>query len=111
MPYWDAMVGERKGGGDFRRKARATAVRFVLKSLLTLTAMLLASAPLAWAQPDAGPGVPPGMASRLASERVGPVQPGIYNAGDGGSFTIQSYGPNRYLLHFSGHSENFVLTV
>ena len=86
-------------------------MRCVLKTAFTLSAMLLASASLAWAQPDAGPGVPPGMASRLASERVGPVQSGIYNAGDGGSFTIQSYGPNRYLLRFPGHSENFVLTV
>jgi hypothetical protein len=73
--------------------------------------MLLAIASPAWAQPDAGPGVPPGMASRLASERVGPVQSGVYNAGESGSFAIQSYGANRYLLRFTGHSENFVLTV
>lgn len=86
-------------------------MRCVLKTVLTLTAMLLASGSLAWAQTDAGPGVPPGMASRLASERMGPVQPGLYNAGDGGSFAIQSYGPNKYLLRFSGHAENFVLTV
>jgi hypothetical protein len=51
------------------------------------------------------------MASRLASERVGPIQSGLYNAGDGGSFSIQSYGPNRYLLRFSGHSETFVLAM
>jgi hypothetical protein len=82
-----------------------------LRTVYTLPILLLAMSSPAGAQPDAGPGVPPGMASRLASERMGPVQPGLYNAGDGGSFTIQSYGPNKYLLRFSGHSENFVLTV
>jgi len=86
-------------------------MRCVLKTVFTLAALLLAIASPAGAQPDAGPGVPPGMASRLASERVGPIQSGIYNAGDGGSFSIQSYGPNRYLLRFAGHSETFVLTM
>ena len=90
-------------------------MRCVLKTVYTLPVLLLAgialAGPVALAQPDGGPGVPPGMASRLASERMGPVQPGVYNAGDGGSFTIQSYGPNRYLLRFEGHTENFVLTV
>jgi hypothetical protein len=82
-----------------------------LRTVYTLPILLIAMVSPAGAQPDAGPGMPPGMASRLASERMGPVQPGLYNAGDGGSFTIQSYGPNKYLLRFSGHSENFVLTV
>ena len=86
-------------------------MRLALKTALPLLALLLANVSPAWAQPDAGPGVPPGMASRLASERMGPLQPGLYNAGDGGSFTIESYGANRYLLRFSGHSENFVLTM
>lgn len=86
-------------------------MRCVLKTAYTLSALLLAIGSPAWAQPDAGPGVPPGMASRLASERMGPVQPGLYNAGDSGSFAIESYGPNKYLLRFAGHAENFVLTV
>src|SRR5258706_7935814 len=86
-------------------------MRCVLKTVFTLSALLLASGPLAWAQPDAGAGVPPGMASRLASERIGPVQPGLYSAGDSGSFTLEPYGAGKYLLHFSGHAENFVLSM
>jgi hypothetical protein len=86
-------------------------MRLVLKTAFTLSALLLASTSLGWAQTDAGPGVPPGMASRFASERMGPVKPGLYNADNGGSFTVESYGANKYLLRFAGHSENFVLTV
>ena len=101
-----------KGGGVSRLEmAKATAVRCVLKTVFTLSALLLASGSLAWAQPDAGPGVPPGMALRLQSERMGPVKPGLYNAGDSGSFTLEQYGPGKYLLRFSEHSENFVLTM
>ena len=111
MPHWDGIVSARKGGGDFCRKAKAAAMRCVLKTVITLSALLLASTSLGWAQPDAGPGVPPGMASRLASERMGPVEPGLYSAGDSGSFTLQSYGTGKYLLRFAGHAENFVLTV
>jgi hypothetical protein len=73
--------------------------------------LLLASASLAWAQRDAGPGTPPGMASRLAAEHVGPVQTGMYSAGDSGSFTLEAYGTGKYLLRFSGRPENFVLTM
>ena len=83
----------------------------VLKTVFTLSFLLLASGPLAWAQPDAGPGVPPGMALRLQSERMGPVKPGLYNAGDSGSFTLETYGARKYLLRFSDHSESFVLTM
>lgn len=86
-------------------------MRCVLKTVFTLSALLLASTSLGWAQPDAGPGVPPGMALRLQSERMGPVQPGLYNAGDSGSFTLESYGPGKYLLRFAGHAEKFVLTM
>jgi Domain of unknown function (DUF4908) len=82
-----------------------------LKTVFTLLAVLLASQSLAWAQPDAGPGVPPGMASRLAAERMGAVQPGRYSAGENGVFTLEHYGAAKYLLHFVGHAENFVLTV
>jgi hypothetical protein len=82
-----------------------------LKTVFTLSVLLLASGSLAWAQPDAGPGVPPGMALRLQSERMGPVQPGLYSAGDSGTFTLEQYGPGKYLLRFAGHSENFVLTM
>ena len=100
-----------KGGGDFRPRAKATAERCVLKTVFTLSALLLASASLAWAQPEAPPGVPPGMASRLASERMGPVQPGLYSAGDSGSFMLEPYASNKYLLRFAGRTENFVLTM
>src|SRR5665213_442030 len=82
----------------------------ILKTAFTVLALLLASGSLAWAQPDAPPGTPPGMASRLAAEHVGAVQPGLYSAGDSGSFILAPYG-SRYLLRFSGRAENFVLTV
>ena len=68
---------------------------------------LLASAPPALAQRDAGPGTPPGMASRLAAEHVGPVQNGLYSAGDNGTFTLESYGAAKYLLRFSSSAETF----
>ena len=61
--------------------------------------------------PMRAPGVPPGMASRLSAERVGAVEPGLYSAGDDGSFTLQPYGSGKYLLRFSGAGESFVLTV
>lgn len=65
----------------------------------------------ALAQPDAGPGVPPGMASRLKAERIGPVEPGFYSVGDAGSFVLEPYGPTHYLLRFTGGKESFVLSV
>ena len=93
------------------REAETTAVRRVLKLVFTLSALLLASTSLAGAQPDAPPGTPPGMASRLAADRIGAIQPGLYSAGDGGTFTLEPYGTGKYLLRFSDHAENFVLTV
>jgi hypothetical protein len=82
-----------------------------LKIVFTLLALLLAGTSLARAQPDAPPGTPPGMASRLAAERIGAIQPGLYSAGEGSSFILQPYGSGKYLLRFSDHAENFVLTV
>jgi hypothetical protein len=86
-------------------------VRHILKAVFTLSALLLASTSLAWAQPDTLPGTPPGMASRLAAERIGAIQPGLYSAGEGNSFTLEPYGTGKYLLRFSNNAENFVLTV
>jgi len=86
-------------------------VRRVLKAVITLSVLLLASTSLGWAQSDAPPGTPPGMASRLAAERIGAIQPGLYSAGEGSSFTLEPYGTGKYLLRFSDHAENFVLTV
>jgi hypothetical protein len=83
----------------------------VVKRVIPVLIVLLASGSSAGAQPDGGPGTPPGMASRLAAERIGPVQPGLYNAGDSGSFTLAPYGTGKYLLRFSGRAENFVLTM
>jgi Domain of unknown function (DUF4908) len=85
-------------------------MRSVVRIIFALS-LLLASGSLGWAQPDGGPGTPPGMASRLAAERVGAIQPGLYNAGDSGTFTLEPYGTGRYLLRFSGRAENFVLTM
>lgn len=93
------------------RKAETTAVRRVLKIVFTLSALLLASTSLVWAQPDAPPGTPPGMASRLAAERIGAIQPGLYSAGEGITFTLEPYGTGKYLLRFSDHAEKFLLTV
>jgi hypothetical protein len=88
-------------------------VRRVLKAVFTLAFLLLAGTSLAWAQPDSPPGTPPGMASRLAAERIGAIKPGLYSAdaSDGGSFILEPYGTNKYLLRFPDHAENFVLTV
>jgi hypothetical protein len=76
----------------------------VLKTAFTLIALLLASGSPAWAQPmpvpgAAGHGVPPGVGTH------GPVESGVYNAGDSGSFTLESYGAGKYLLRFAGHAE------
>ena len=81
-----------------------------VRHLVSVLALLLVLSPAAQAQPDGGPGIAPGMASRLAAERVSAVQPGLYSAGDQ-SFTLQPYGVNKYLLRFSYNPENFVLTM
>jgi hypothetical protein len=86
-------------------------MRDVVRTTVLVPALLLASASLAWAQPDAGPGMPPGMASRLAAERVSAVQAGLYSAGDSGNFTLEPYGAAKYLLRFANGPENFVLTM
>ncbi|HWA69221.1 MAG TPA: DUF4908 domain-containing protein [Rhizomicrobium sp.] len=72
--------------------------------------VLLAGSVAASAQPDAGPGVAPAMASRLAAERVSAVEPGLYSAGEDG-FSLEPYGNGKYLLRFDGGNENFVLTA
>jgi len=70
---------------------------------------LVLAAP-AMAQPDAPPGVPPSMASRLRAERPSAIEPGLYSAGDKLTFTLQPDGIH-YLLRFTGSSETFVLSV
>ncbi|HEU0095619.1 MAG TPA: DUF4908 domain-containing protein [Rhizomicrobium sp.] len=76
-------------------------------------AALLAGAVLrtAQAQPDGGPGVPPGMAARLSAERVGAVESGLYSAGDERTFILAPYAGDKYLLRFTGAGERFVLSV
>ena len=81
-----------------------------MKSICTSLFLLLASAPLAQAQIDAPPGTPPGMASRLAADRVSAIKAGRYNAGDSGSFTLEAYAGGKYLLRFADRGESFVLT-
>lgn len=81
-----------------------------MRHLVSVLALLLVVAPVAQAQPDAGPGIAPGMASRLAAERVSAIDPGLYSAGDQ-SFVLEPYGANKYLLRFSDNPENFVLTM
>jgi Domain of unknown function (DUF4908) len=82
-----------------------------VRHLIFVLALSLVAAPAASAQPDGGPGTPPGMASRLAADRVSAVQPGLYSAGDHDSFTLEPYGTNKFLLRFSDNPENFVLTM
>jgi hypothetical protein len=79
-----------------------------VKALVTFLALVLAAP--AMAQPDAPPGTPPSMASRLRAERPSAVEPGVYIAGDTLTFTLQPDGA-RYLLRFTGSSETFVLGV
>jgi hypothetical protein len=82
-----------------------------VRHLFVVLSLSLVAVPAALAQPDAGPGMPPGMASRLAAQRVGAIQPGLYSAGDRDSFTLEPYGANKYLLRFADNPENFVLTM
>ena len=95
-------------GGDTSRRQRPQKSKRVRVLVIFLAAAL---ATPALAQPDAGPGLPPTMASRLKTERVGPVEPGFYSVGDAGSFLLEPYGPSRYLLRFTGGKESFVLSV
>ncbi|HEY4076455.1 MAG TPA: DUF4908 domain-containing protein [Rhizomicrobium sp.] len=82
-----------------------------MRLLLAISAVLFAGTILAQAQPDSAPGMPPGMASRLAAERVSAVQPGLYSVGDASSFVLEPYSRDKYLLRFEGSTENFVLSV
>ena len=91
-------------------KAATTATGRIVKIVCTSLFLLLAGAPLVQAQGEAPPGTPPGMASRLAADRVGTIKAGQYNAGDGGSFTLEGYSGGKYLLRFAGRGESFVLT-
>jgi hypothetical protein len=84
----------------------------VILGAALIGAACLAAAP-AFAQPDLPPGTPPamtGMAARLSAERVGPVAPGLYGAGDT-AFVLSAYPGGKYLLRFAGAPESFVLTV
>jgi hypothetical protein len=92
-------------------KAATTAMGRIVKIVCTSLLLSLASATLAQAQVEAPPGTPPGMASRLAADRVGAIQAGRYNAGDSSSFTLETYSGGKYLLRFAGHGESFVLTT
>ena len=96
-------MGLHQPGGNVRKKSMCVRVFFIF--------LAAALATPAFAQPDAGPGMPPAMASRIKAERVGPVEPGFYSVGDAGSFVLMPYGPSRYLLRFTGGKENFVLSL
>src|SRR3569833_808797 len=98
------IKGRRRGcpGAVYAAKRR------VVKALVTFLALVLAGP--AMAQPDAPPGVPPSMASRLRAERLSAVEPGLYSAGDKLTFTLQPAGI-RYLLCFFGLCVFFVLIV
>jgi hypothetical protein len=116
MPKRDGIFGSNEGGLAAstrlaqRRREKRNVRRFFSILILPLAGLACAGLP-AMAQPDAGPGRPPGMASRLAAERMGPVQPGLYSAGDDKSFTLEPYGEGKYLLRFAQGTETFVLTM
>lgn len=80
-----------------------------MRAVVVLIAVLLAGPALA--QSDGPPGVPPGMASRLAAERISAVESGLYTTDGKDSFVLQPYGRGKYLLRFTGGNEQFVLTV
>jgi hypothetical protein len=87
-----------------------------VRQIIAISALLAAFASPAlvapaWAQPDGGPGAPPGMASRLAAEHVSAIQPGLYSAGDTANFTLEPYSNGKYLLRFTGGDEKFVLSM
>lgn len=109
------MVGINEGGlaGQRPDQAEATAMRVCVKQFLAVIAVLLAGPAVnpAWAQPEAPPGVPPSMASRLAADRLSAVQPGVYSSGEKDSFTLHRYPGGKFLLRFSGAPESFVLSV
>jgi len=112
LPQRGAIFPGKEGVGGFRQPRRTNRrEKRRVRHLIFVLALSLAAAPAALAQPDGGPGTPPGMASRLAAERVSAVQPGLYSAGEHDSFTLEPYGANKYLLRFSGNPENFVLTM
>jgi hypothetical protein len=86
-----------------------------VKYVRAITAVLLCAAiPVAWAQPEAPPGINPytnPMAARLSAERMGDVRSGIYSASDGTIvFTLKPYN-RKYLLSFENSPEVFVLSV
>lgn len=82
-----------------------------MRHLVFVLLLVFAAAPSAVAQQDGGPGIPPGMASQLASQRMSAVRPGLYIAGDHDRFTLEPYGVNKFLLRFSDNPETFVLTM
>jgi len=65
--------------------------------------VLLGAAPAVFAQEPSDP-----MAARLSAEKVSDVAAGNYSAADNINFTLIPYG-DKYLLHFDGGPENFVL--
>jgi hypothetical protein len=82
-----------------------------VRHLVFVLLLPFAAALPALARQDGDPGITPGMAKRLAAERVGAVQPGLYTAGDYDRFTLEPYGVNKFLLRFSNNPETFVLTM
>ena len=90
------------GGNDRDKSVHMKGFFIVLAAFMAAPAL---------AQPEAGPGLPPTMAARLKTERIGPIAPGFYSVGDAGSFVLMPYGPSRYLLRFGGTKEEFVLSL
>ena len=113
MPNWHGMMAFNEGGlagvrQSGRNVARELFVRSIFIPVLLLAGAFLVSGP-ALAQPDPGPGLAPGMSSRLAAERISAVTPGLYSAGDD-TFTLEAYSQGKYLLRFPRVPEKFVLT-
>ena len=113
MPNWHGMIIVNEGAWRVFASPGAMSpkelfVRPIFIPVLLLAGVVLVSGP-ALAQPDPGPGLAPGMSSRLAAERISAVTPGLYSAGDD-TFTLEAYARDKYLLRFPHVPEKFVLT-
>ena len=70
-------------------------------TLFALTAFMICIS-ATWAQDELG--------ARMSQERIGDVRTGTYSAGDQLKFTLNHY-LDRYLLHFIGDTEVYVLSA
>lgn len=100
LPNWAGMLASEGAPADGRTTLRVWIVR-TLSGFAC--AMLLLTAAARAQSPDS-------IMARLSAEKAGVPEPGLYSAGEGRDFTLTPY-RGKYVLHFSGGSETFVLTA